>query len=36
MASNTSGYSAEFKQGFFVGAGVVAAIAVVGFVLKKV
>jgi len=29
-------WSADFKKGFFVGAGVLAAAAVVGFLLKKV
>jgi hypothetical protein len=31
-----SGWSADFKKGFFVGAGVVAAVAVIGFVMKRV
>jgi hypothetical protein len=31
-----SGWSADFKKGFFVGAGVVAAVAVIGLVMKRV
>jgi len=31
-----STWSADFKRGFFVGAGVLAAVAVVGFLVKKV
>ena len=31
-----SGWTAEFKRGFFTGAGVLAAIVVVGFIVKKV
>jgi len=30
-----AGWSTEFKKGFFVGAGVIAAAALIGFVLKK-
>jgi hypothetical protein len=31
-----SGWSTEFKKGFFTGAGVLAALVVVGFVMKRV
>jgi hypothetical protein len=31
-----SGWSADFKKGFFVGAGVLGAIVVIGFVMKRV
>jgi hypothetical protein len=30
-----SGWSADFKRGFFVGAGVLAAVFVVGMIVKK-
>ena len=33
---NPSTWSAEFKKGFFIGAGVMAAIAVAGLVMKRV
>ena len=31
-----SGWSADFKKGFFVGAGFLGALVVVGFLVKKV
>jgi hypothetical protein len=31
-----SGWSTDFKKGFFVGAGVLGAIVVIGFVMKRV
>lgn len=31
-----SGWTTDFKKGFFVGAGVVAAVAVFGLVFKKI
>jgi hypothetical protein len=31
-----SGWSADFKKGFFTGAGVLVAIVVIGFVAKRV
>jgi hypothetical protein len=31
-----SGWSQEFRKGFFVGAGVIGALIVVGFVMKRV
>jgi hypothetical protein len=31
-----TGWSTEFKKGFFTGAGIIAAVIVVGFVLKRV
>jgi hypothetical protein len=31
-----SGWSTEFKKGFFTGAGVLTAIVVIGFIAKKV
>lgn len=31
-----SNWTADFKKGFFVGAGVIAAAVVVGFVMRKV
>ena len=32
----TGNWSADFKKGFFTGAGVIVAVAVVGLILKKV
>jgi hypothetical protein len=31
-----SGWTADFKKGFFTGAGVIGAVLVIGFLVKKV